>query len=913
MIGETLVHYTITDKLGEGGMGEVYRAHDGKLGRDVAIKVLPEAVGADPERLARFEREARVLAALDHPNIASIYGLEEAEGRQLLVMQLAEGETLAQRLERGRIPVEEALPIAQQIAEALEAAHDKGIIHRDLKPANVVVDPQGQAKVLDFGLAKALDPKTVSGSAQDLDASPLSLSPTLTAQMTTAGVLLGTAAYMSPEQARGQEAGRRSDLWAFGAVFYEMLTAHRLFGGSTVSDTLAAVLRSEPDWSRLPDETPTAVRRLLRRCLEREARYRLSDASSAWLEIQDARAGRDEAGPGEHETEETPVWKKALPWVVAGLASAALLVALIVPFRSQTVTEESGPVMRLGVSISENGPDLDLGSNYMLSPDGSHLAYVVIDHDENFQLHVRSLDQLGSTQLVASSGAESPYHPFFSPDGEWIGYVTTTELKKIPVAGGAPVALTNVNRSRGAWWAPDDTVIFTPDPESPLMRVSASGGQPEAITTLDEEKQETSHRWPQSLPGGTHVLFTSGTEEMDNYNEATIEVVELGSGERKVIHQGGFFGRYAPGGYLLFINENTLFARPFDLARLEATGPPVPVAHDVSQDVGEGGAQFDIASTGTLIYVSGQDQFEEYQILRSDRQGDIDALWDDVGTYSGLRYSPSGSKLALARLKDDNMDLWVHDLERGTGTRLTFDPAGDILPVWSPDEQYIAFASSRQGPPQLYRKRADGSGEPELIVEVEKFLAPNSWSTDGRFLAGVTLGQSFDLWVYDLEGEGEVEEYLSTPFIEWYPSFSPDGRWIAYMSDESGRYEVYVRPYPQAGGRWQISVDGGGQPKWSIDGGQLYYRTDTGLMVVDVDARGDSLSVGKPRNLFDGPFRGGVTGLSSSGIMPDWDVTADGQTFVFFEESNQQGRGTLVTMVTNFDAELQRLVAKDPE
>jgi len=421
MIGSTLSHYNVTAKLGEGGMGEVYRALDSKLGRDVAIKVLPEAVGADPERLARFEREARLLAALDHPNIASIYGLEEVDGRQLLVMQLAEGDTIAQRLERGPIPVEEALPMAQQIAEALEAAHDKGIIHRDLKPANVVVDAQGQVKVLDFGLAKALDPKTISGSGKDLDNSPLSLSPTLTAQMTSAGVLLGTAAYMSPEQARGQEADRRSDLWAYGVLLYEMLTAERLFHGSTVSDTLAALLRAEPDFSKLPKDTPASVRRLLRRCLEREARYRLSDASSAWLEIQDARTGRDEGGSVAEVAEEVPGWKRALPWVVAGAAVAALAVALILPFRSPEVSTAPEPAMRLEVAISELRPDINLGSNYILSPDGSHLAYVVIDGEENSQIYVRSLDRLESTLLASSSGAGSPYHPFFSPNGQWIG------------------------------------------------------------------------------------------------------------------------------------------------------------------------------------------------------------------------------------------------------------------------------------------------------------------------------------------------------------------------------------------------------------------------------------------------------------------------------------------------------------
>ena len=904
MIGSELSNFKITDKIGEGGMGEVFRATDTKLGREVAIKVLPESVATDHERLARFEREAKVLAALNHPNIAGIFQVEEANGVHFLVMELAEGDTLAQAIAHGPIAVERALPVAKQIAEALEAAHEKGIVHRDLKPANVVVDLQGEVKVLDFGLAKALEIDAASGSAPSM-----SLSPTLTAQMTQAGVLLGTAAYMSPEQARGQAADRRSDLWALGVVIYEMLTAERLFEGSTVSDTLAGVLRADPDWKKLPENTPAPIKRLLRRCLEREARYRLSDASAARLEIEDAIAGREDGDSATPEAVESKGRKgRILPWILLGLTTAALAVALWFPWRYGTSVETSKPPLKLDVSLSEFPADTTApGAATILSPAGDRIAYVVVD-GEDYKLNVRALDQLDGSMLAKGAGAESPYHPFFSPDCEWRGFVTSGELKKIPYSGGTPISLTTLNRSRGATWTPSDDIIFTPDPFSGLMIMPASGGEPQSLTALHEEKGESSHRWPQILPGGDAVIFTSQTEDAQNFDEANIEVVSLDSGKRKVLQEAGYYGRYAPGGYLLYINDGTMYARPFDIESLEVSGTPAPVAQEVTSDDGDGGAHYDISSSGTLIYHRGQNIFEEFSILWVDRQGNSSPLWTEEGVFFDPRLSPDGTQLAVTRVEDDNTDIWVFDLEREVATRLTFDPDADAGPTWMPDGRHILFTSFRNSTPGLYRKRSDGSGEVELLAEADAFLQPSSVSASGSHVVGVTIGQSFDIFVLPLDGNGEIEIFLSTPFLEWHPAFSPDGRWIAYMSDESGRYEVYVRPYPATGGgRWQISDNGGGQPQWSGDGKTLFYRSDGGIMSATIEPVGDTLRIGRPREVFEEPYRGGIPGLSSAAILGDYDVTADGQRFVMFPEGTNQGGGAHATIIFNFDDELARI------
>ena len=905
MIGSNLSHYKVTAKLGEGGMGEVYKAEDSQLGREVAIKVLPEAFTQDPERLARFEREARVLAALDHPNIAAIYGLEEAEGRKLLVMQLAPGETLQERIARGPLPMHEALTISRQIADALEAAHDKGIIHRDLKPGNVMVSADGQVKVLDFGLAKALESETdASGSAPSL-----TMSPTLTAQMTTAGVLLGTAGYMSPEQARGEAADKRADLWAFGVLLWEMLTGKQLFTGKTLSDTLAGVLRADPDFDDLPEETPTQVRRLLRRCLEREARDRLPDATSARLELVDALAGTDD-GAGAHpggivEVTPEPAWRRILPWSIAGLSLVGLIAAVLA-FRPEAPPPKE-PI-RLEASISEDPLWMTLGSSVALSPDGSRLAYVTGDETER-TLWVRSLGQLQGASLAGGANSEVVYHPTFSPDGEWIAYVTPTELKKIPVSGGASITLCDIDLSRGATWLPDDTIVVSPTGRDGLSRVSAAGGELQPLTTLNEAEREQSHRWPHALPDGRAVVFTVFTQAMAGADEALIAVADMATGEHRILHRGGYYGRYVPSGHLVYIHEGTLFAVPFDADSLEITGSAAPAVQGVTASVGSGGAQYTFASDGTLAYISGELGVPEYPAIWVDRNGQTTRLWDTPASYASPKLSPDGTRLAFSILDGSNWDVWVYDLTREVATRLTFHDGYDADQIWTPDGEYLIFTSDRDGAANLYRKRADGSGDVEVLTEGEMQMYPVSLSPDGKLALAEANADTIDIYVISLDGATEPEPYLVTSFLERDPVFSPDGRWVAYASNESGRFQIYVRPYPAAGGRWQVSDESGRWPLWSQDGSELFYRTNEGVMVADVDADGPTFRVGKARKLFEGAFRGGIQGIALAGfVFPDYDVANDGQRFVMFPDDDDKLAETQATFVFNWFDELERIL-----
>lgn len=791
MIGSTISHYKILDMLGEGGMGEVYRAHDSQLGREVAIKVLPEVFTQDEERLARFEREARMLAALDHVNIASIYGLEEVDGKRFLVMQLAEGETLQERIARGPVPAQEALKIALQIAEALETAHAKGIIHRDLKPANVMVDDQGQVKVLDFGLAKALegDP-TASGSHPSLMESP-----TLTAQMTGHGVLLGTAAYMSPEQARGEAADKRADLWAFGVVLWEMLTGHQLFVGNTLSDTLAGVLRDEPKLEALPHETPAAARRLVRRCLEKDVHERLSDAATARLELEDALAGRGDL-EGEAlaaTTATTPTWQRILPWALLA-ASALALVAVLVTGGAPEVSPQR-PI-RLNAELSVDPLFVRLGSSVVLSPDGSRIAYVSEGENEVDTLYLRSLDQLDPVEIASGPTGSQPYHPFFSPDGQWLGFTTPGELKKVPVTGGTPMTLCEVERSRGATWTADDIVVFAPSGSSPLHKVSATGGESQPLTTFDEERGDNTHRWPHTLPDGKWVIYSLGYQGLSSADQAIVAAANVETGESKTLIEGGYYAQYVPTGHLVFMRDATLFAVTFDPEKVELTGSPAPIVQGIVTNTGGGGAQYSFSNDGTLAYIGGVMEIPTYPVAWVDREGATSTLWDTAASYGAPALSPDGKRLALSVLREDNWDVWVYDLEREVATRLTFYDGYDADQFWSHDGQYLFFSSDRDGDVRPYRKRADGSGEAERLSEGEVRFYPLSVSPDGRWAIGESESDNIDIVILDLETQGDPEPWLATEFMDRDPQFSPDGRWVAYSSNESGIYEIYVRPFP---------------------------------------------------------------------------------------------------------------------
>jgi serine/threonine-protein kinase len=906
--GTRLGPYEITAPLGAGGMGEVWRARDVRLGREVAIKVLPEALAREPERMSRFEREAHVLASLNHAHIAALYGLEESNGRRALVMELVEGPTLADRLAHGAIPLEEALPIAVQIAEALEYAHERGIVHRDLKPANVKLTADGAVKVLDFGLAKAL--------ADDPLSPEVSNSPTLSAVATRAGIILGTAAYMSPEQAKGKTADRRSDVWSFGVVLCEMLTGKRLYSGETAPETLARVIERDPDYGGLPAQTPRRIRDLLRRCLTKDPRKRLQAIGEARVAIEDAIAHP-------REVEAAPRRPRTAPWVVAVAAAAAFGLAIGARAPWRAATPPPAPV-RLTVELGADASLLTLyGPSAALSPDGALLAFVARKNTaERPQLYLRRLDQL---QASAVSGTQAAEDPFFSPDGQWIGFFAEGKLKKVAVTGGAAVTLCDLGGAgrtqRGGSWSEDGTIIFAPRslPGVGLSRVSSAGGQPEVLTTPDAAVAEITHRWPQVLPGGRAVLFTAHNT-LGNYEDASIVVRALPGGPSKVVQRGGYFGQYLPSGHLVYIHEGTLFAAPFDLERLETAGPPAPVLEGVTTSPASGGAQFSFSSRGTLAYQPGARAGSAAAIQWMDREGKTQPLRSMAGDYHNLRFSPDGQKLAMDVRDGKQSDVWVYEWARDTMTRLTFDPRNDSTPVWSPDGRRIAFSSARGDKTpgglsgNLYWQRADGTGEAERLTESENNQVPTSWHPSGRFIAfaqGGATALNPDIYILPIEGDeaagwkpGKPQAFLNTPFAEVMPAFSPDGRWLAYMSTESGRPEVYVRPFPGPGGKWQVSTDGGGFPTWSRTRKELFYRTvDQRIMVSAYAVERDSFRADKPRLWSEGRFAATLLGTRNFDLHPD------GQRFAVLKSGEEQAetKRDKVVLVQNFFDELRRL------
>jgi serine/threonine-protein kinase len=714
LTGRKLGPYEIGLLIGVGGMGEVFRARDTTLNRDVAIKVLPAPLANDAARVARFRREAQVLASLNHPNIAAIHGLVESEGVVALALELVEGEDLAERLERGAIPVDEAVAVAEQIAEGLEAAHEKGIVHRDLKPANLKLTKDGTVKILDFGLAKAYEgePTTEGG---------LSHSPTISRQMTEAGVIVGTAGYMSPEQARGGSVDKRTDIWAFGVVLFEMLSGENLFSGKTVSDTLAAVLRKEVDWRALPDAAPPGVRPILERCLDRNPKTRLRDIGEARIALEPPLAVRSTSG------------QRALGWDLALVLAMIAALALWAPWRP---APPEAPPLRLSIALGASATlPTDLGPAAILSPDGRLLAFVGSSGAEGQSLlYLRKLDELEAEPV---SGTEGARDPFFSPDGEWIAFFADGKLKKVSASGGATVTLCDASEDRGGTWAEDGTIFFTPSgaPRTGLWRVSSAGGIPQPLTTPDQGSQELSHRWPQALSGGKAVLYTAGTGS-GNQENAALVVHSLVENRKKVLHRGGYHGRFLPSGHLVFMHEGTLFAAPFDLDRLELTGEPLPVLESVSTDPRMGGAQFAFSREGTFVYVQGEGRgLRRIHWMVPERK--LQPLLAVPGLYYNMQFSPDGARLALDILEGQNRDVWVYEWEKDTPSRLTFDPGWDGFSLWSPDGRRIVFSSTRAdgATRNLYWQRADGTGEAERLTESENTQVATSWHPREKLLA----------------------------------------------------------------------------------------------------------------------------------------------------------------------------------
>jgi serine/threonine-protein kinase len=813
--------YEILEPIGVGGMGEVYRARDTRLRREVAIKVLPDAFAQDPDRLARFTREALVLASVNHPNIAAIYGVEE----RALVMELVEGPTLAERIRQGALPVGEALGIARQIAEALEAAHEKGKVHRDLKPANVKITPDGLVKVLDFGLAKPMEARSTASEPAN--------SPTVTMSPTRAGLILGTAAYMAPEQARGQTVDKQADIWAFGCVLFEMLTGKPVFQGDTTSDILAAVIKEEPDLEAIPPH----LRPVIAKCLRKDARMR-------WRDIGDVRLALEDGPP----VAAGPVHRRVLlPWAMIAVLAIAVMIAGILLSRVARPVQHSP--MQLSVAIAP-WVDLNGGASVVISPDGTRLVFVSREADGKRRLATRLLSQSQSIPLPGTEDRQAPANAFFSPNGEWIGFFARGKLQKIPLQGGAPVVICDVRSARGGSWGDDGNIVFASSAESGLLRVSSNGGTPQPLTQL--KAGEATHRWPQILPGSKYVLFTANTGS--NWENASIEIQSLKTGQRKTLHRGGSYGRYVSTGHLVYVHGSTLYAAPLDLHREELTGPPTPILGDISNSPVTGSAQFDISASpaghGSLVYLTGKGP--QMGIYSLDSTGNTQPLHTAPGTYQSLRFSPDGKRLAVTAFSGE-MGLWILDSERNNFLRLTSTP-GDNLPVWSPDGRHIAYQNSQTG---LFWVRSDASSPPEHLLKADYPVYPRSLSPDGKRLAYAEANPETgtDIWTLRLERNGsdhpvaaEPEAFLRTAANEFDPAFSPDGRWMAYTSDDSGDLEVYVRPFPGPGGKWRISTETGRIPVWSKSGRELAYETlDGRLMMVPYVVDGDTFTPGKPR------------------------------------------------------------------
>ncbi len=918
MIDQTFAHFRITAKLGEGGMGTVYRSEDTKLGREVALKFLPEAFAADAERLARFTREAQALASLNHPNIAGIHSVEEAtpEGSTVpvvfLVMELVEGETLQERIAKGPLGVDEALKIALQIANGLEEAHERGIIHRDLKPANIKLTPARQVKILDFGLAKAFDPDAPGDSLPSgQPAQRLSLSPTMTGLATQAGILLGTAAYMSPEQARGESVDRRSDVWAFGVVFMEMLTGRVVHQGKTLSDTLASVLAREPDWDSLPADLPRPVRRLLDRCLQKESRERMRDIGEARIAIEHFLAHPETAVEERADTGAStvavPLWQRAMPWAVTGLFALGLIATWMV---LGSATGPSSAPMRVNLSLpADQMLFTGYGASTVLSPDGSRLAYVLGLGNEH-RIEIRQLDQWQGTLVVEGQGADRPYQPFFSPDGTWLGFNSTTEMRKVPVTGGTSIKLCDISRARGASWGEDGTIAFAPDPGSGLMRVSENGGEPTVLTELDAASGELSHRWPQWLPGGKSVLFTSYRTGMDDQS-GHVEIVDAESGQRTVVHRGGSYGRYletgSGAGFILYTHSGSLFAIPYDRKKLQATGSASPVIEGVTFGSNEGSAQFSTSANGTLAYASGDaGTAGQIAMVRLGHEGDTEPLWPEHQVFSNPRYSPDGVDLAVQVASEGQADIWIYNAERGVPTRLTFSESDDLSPVWSPDGEYVYYAAEVDDKYVIKRKLADGTGDAELIYASERNVSPESVSPDGTQLVFVEMvvANNIDIGILPLAEPDEPRMLLNSKFIEIAPRISPNGRWLAYCSEESGTFEIYVRAL-DGRGKWQISSGGGFWPMWAPDGSKLYFLNGRALRVADVDLDQATFRAGRSRVLLE-------TDFANTGIDSPIDISADGLHFVTFQDKGADSSDTHrhVELVLNWADELRARFGK---